>query len=266
MGLGHGWGKKRAGTWLGEKEESSAEIALSFVWRIKGGAQGRMKPRAAPKNEKKNEKTKKKTPPKKMGWERRGKRGAPETLGKSPMAKREQRTWCVSTSEGARSEQVRKLVRDVSAFVDGKAGTKVEVVSGGDVRDVVEALKKVNPNVTERRRGAASGKGGLDVEVVVSEGSKEAAKFVARVDVVGKVAKAVRNRERAVSKARVVTGGNDEVVGDKMYRPKGGGSEEYAEGMGRWLSPARVCVLGRTSESILGLFFVHPLVVGACGW
>ena len=98
---------------------------------------------------------------------------------------REQRTWCVSTSEGARLEQVRKLVRDVSAFVDGKAGTKVEVVSGGDVRDVVEALKNVNgPTVTATRRGAEKEKGGLDVEVVVREGPKEAAKFVARVDVV----------------------------------------------------------------------------------
>ncbi len=108
---------------------------------------------------------------------------------------REQLTWCVSRStseaEGARLEQVHKLVRVVSAFVDGKAlaGTKVEVVSGGAVRDVVEALKKAGvPNVTDakkRRRGAASGKGGLDVEVVVREGPKEAAKFVAGVDVVG---------------------------------------------------------------------------------
>ncbi len=116
-GWEHGGKKRRV-----PREQARELRSERFLVYKKGCAQERTKPRAAPKNEKKN------------GMGEEGKEGSTGgTLGKGPMGEegaegaREQRTWCMSTSEGARFEQVRKLVRDVSAFVDGKAlaGTKV---------------------------------------------------------------------------------------------------------------------------------------------
>jgi uncharacterized protein (TIGR02145 family) len=103
---------------------------------------------------------------------------------------REQRTWCVSTSESAPRKTVHELAEDVRAFVDGKAGTEVEVNGSAGVLDVVEALKRLKvPNVTATGRGTENRKGArLDVGVVVRvsprEGPKEVAMFSGSVDVV----------------------------------------------------------------------------------
>ncbi len=102
----------------------------------------------------------------------------------------EQRTWCLSTSESAPRKRVHELAGDVKAFVDGKAGTEVEVDGSAGVLDVVEALKRLKvPNVTATGRGTDNRKGTrLDVWVVVRvsprEGPKEVATFSGSVDVV----------------------------------------------------------------------------------
>ncbi len=109
-------------------------------------------------------------------------------MGEGGEGASEHHTWCVSTSESALWELVDKLAGDVRACVDGKDVTKVEVDGSAGVRYVVDALRTLNvPNVTATGRGTENRKeNGLDVVVVVREGpwQKEAATFVARVDVV----------------------------------------------------------------------------------
>ncbi len=147
-------------------------------------------PRVQNRKPRKNEKKTKKKGDGRGGerGEHRKKRALPDGGRRSEGSERAAHVVRVDERERASEKTAQELAEDVKAFVDGKAGTKVEAVSGVDVEDVVEALKKAGvPNVTdatERRRGAASGKGGLDVEVVVREGPKEAAKFVAGVEVV----------------------------------------------------------------------------------
>jgi hypothetical protein len=185
------------------------------------------------------------------------------------------RERCVRTTtsdERAVGGGVEELVGAVRRYVEGKT-TEVRVEGGRGVEEVVAKLNEANVEASAGRMETRGGRNGLEVVVrVVTEGKGEA-KFVGRVEVVGKVVKAlsagekaVRKRERAVRKARVETGAHDKVVGDKMYRPKGGGSEEYAEGTGRWLSPRVYVCWVELPSRLEGFFpFTHTWWVLAVG-